>query len=85
MVLDDGSGMTVEVVCGKVGGQTSTNGATALAEARCPGAGTQIGTTATGRSIDLKGVDVGSVVKVKGGVGTFRGEKQLVLERLCTC
>lgn len=45
----------------------------------------QLGLTATGRTVDLTGVDVGAVIKVKGGVGVYRGEKQVVLERLCMC
>lgn len=90
MVLDDSSGATIEVTCGRSAAQVSrekgtvTKGATTLGEVNCAGEESQIGTTATGRTIDLKGVDVGAVMKVKGGIGTFRGEKQLVLERLCT-
>lgn len=45
---------------------------------------TQIGVTATGRTVDLTGLDIGAVVKVKGGVGVYRGQKQVLLERLCT-
>ena len=41
-----------------------------------------MGTTATGQSIDLAGVDVGSIVKVKGGIGGFRGVRQMTLERI---
>lgn len=40
------------------------------------------GLTATGRTIDLRGIDIGSVVKLKGGIGSFRGEKQITLERV---
>ena len=40
------------------------------------------GTTATGRKIDLKGVDIGKVVKVKGGLTKYRGQKQVTLERI---
>ena len=43
----------------------------------------KLGLTATGHTVDLTGVDVGAVIKVKGGVGVYRGEKQIVLERLC--
>ena len=43
-----------------------------------------MGVTTTGRDVDLGGVDVGMVVKAKGGVGTFRGTRQMLLERLCT-
>ena len=37
-----------------------------------------------GRDVDLSGVDVGTVVKVKGGVGSFREVRQMQLERICT-
>ena len=30
----------------------------------------------------MGGVDLGSVVKIKGGIGEFRGEKQITLERI---
>lgn len=36
----------------------------------------------TGKPLCLDGVDVGTVVKVKGGIGEFRGTKQLCLERI---
>ena len=42
------------------------------------------GISATGRAVDLSGVDVGTVVKVKGGVGSFREVRQMLLERICT-
>ena len=90
MVLDDSSGSTIEVTCGRSAAQVSTekdkvvNGLILLGEATHAGEGSRVGTTATGRTLDLMEVDVGAVVKVKGGVKTFRGEKQLVLERLCT-
>ena len=45
----------------------------------------QLGLTATGRTVDLTGVDIGAVVKVKGGVGVYREEKQVLLERICMC
>ena len=41
------------------------------------------GMTATGREIDLSEVDIGTVVKVKGGVGSFREVRQMLLERIC--
>lgn len=91
MVLDDSSGSNIEVTCGRSAAQVSMEKSTAikggafLGGPTCAGEDSQIGTTATGRTIDLRGVGVGTVVKVKGGIGTFRGEKQLVLERLCTC
>ena len=42
------------------------------------------GVSATGRAVDLSGVDIGTVVKVKGGVGSFRDVRQMLLERICT-
>ncbi len=41
------------------------------------------GITATGRDVDLSGVDIGTVVKAKGGVGSFREVRQMLLERIC--
>lgn len=41
-----------------------------------------VGITATGLPIDLAGVDVGSIVKVKGGIGNFRGVRQMTLEKI---
>ena len=90
MVLDDSSGMNIEVTCGRSATRGSTgkdmapNGLSALRGATGAGDESQLGTTATGRMVDLKGVDVGAVVKVKGGIGKFREEKQVILERLCT-
>ena len=40
------------------------------------------GVTATGREVDLQEIDIGSVVKVKGGIGKFRGQRQIDLERV---
>ena len=42
------------------------------------------GISSTGRAVNLSGVDVGTVVKVKGGVGSFREVRQMLLERICT-
>ena len=36
----------------------------------------------TGIAIDMGGIDLGCVVKVKGGINEFRGEKQVTLERI---
>ncbi|KAI4289349.1 MAG: hypothetical protein L6R35_001376, partial [Caloplaca aegaea] len=94
MTLDDSSGLTIDVFCRK-----ATSGAAAPAVSNttveCPGAithnydakpadGDLIFTTNEGYKVDLKGFDIGSVVKVKGGISEFRGEKQITLERICT-
>lgn len=97
--LDDYSGATIELTClHQMAVASTTDGKTdlsdqALLTSRKTNINSdngreerkQIGVTATGRTVDLTGVDVGAVVKVKGGVGLFRGEKQILLERICTC
>jgi hypothetical protein len=40
------------------------------------------GRTLQGNVLDLKDVDIGTVVKVKGGLGAYRGVPQLLLERI---
>lgn len=86
MILDDSSGATVEITCGRPKSKEPTlpkDDLNGLAKASAiPDTPTE-GTTATGRSIDLTGIDVGTVVKVKGGIGSFRGEKQVLFERIC--
>lgn len=91
IVLDDSSGATIEVTCGRqppapqIGGTKSDPlFSVDIKAAVGSAASSPVGLTATGRTIDLSGVDVGAVVKVKGGVGVFRGEKQVSLERICT-
>lgn len=95
--MDDSCGATIEVTCGRPSASASTNQATAgnphlagavtdVRNVKKDGASAgDIGVTTTGRAVDLTGVDVGAVVKVKGGVGIFRGAKQVLLERICTC
>ncbi|MCJ1284459.1 hypothetical protein MMC26_003791 [Xylographa opegraphella] len=84
--LDDSSGKIVEVTCPRdrsTGAGVPTN---IVHGATVPKTPTQPppfkGRTLSGISIDLAGFDVGSVVKVKGGIGSFRGERQLELERI---
>ena len=82
--LDDSSGQIVEVTCARdrTGITPSANSAAIPPTSAQPP--TSQGRTLSGISIDLAGFDVGSVVKVKGGVGAFRGERQLELERIST-
>lgn len=91
MLLDDSSGATIALTCGREVPSVSTVEVAALP---IPGTGAadissgvkktkQTGLTATGRTVDLSGIDIGTVVKVKGGIGIFRGEKQVILERIC--
>ena len=86
MLLDDGSGAVIEVTCGRPPSQHNT---TSPSDYNIPIAGVAKptipleGVTSTGRPIDLNGIDVGTVVKVKGKIGSFRGERQMHLERIC--
>ena len=87
MILDDSSGATIEVVCGRANEQLPK------AKSDLQQAITAKATAATGETeeryapgltaVDLTGLDVGSVVKFKGTVGTFRESRQILLERLC--
>lgn len=97
--LDDSSGATIQLTCERqavVPSKTDVNSdhsEQALLTTHEPslnsnsvrGESKQLGRTATGRTVDLTRVDVGAVVKVKGGLGVFRGEKQVLLERICMC
>jgi len=40
-----------------------------------------MGRTLTGNAIDMRGIDLGTVVKVKGGISEFWDVKQITLER----
>ena len=86
MLLDDNSGAVIEVTCGRPLSQHNT---TSPSDHNIPSAGmakptiSLEGVTSTGRPIDLNGIDIGTVVKVKGKIGSFRGEKQMHLERIC--
>ena len=87
MVLDDSSGANIEITCAR---PPSGPKDTIAKDGTQPGGFDQsarkdhrlIGWTKEGCTVDLTGVDVGSVVKVRGGIGCFRGEKQMTLERL---
>ena len=86
MLLDDSSGALIEVTCGRPPPRNTT---TTPNDHKIPSAGMAKptialeGITSTGRAIDLSGIDIGTVVKVKGKIGSFRGEKQMHLERIC--
>ncbi|KAL6717424.1 hypothetical protein ACLMJK_005339 [Lecanora helva] len=86
LVLDDGSGSTLEITCSRPT-PTRKEGEKPLpldTSAALSNSTQSEGLSATGRSIDLSLVDVGTVVKVKGGIGIFRDDKQLLLERIST-
>ena len=86
LLLDDSSGALIEITCGR---PQPPNTPTTLNDHNIHSAGLAKptmaleGVTSTGRHIDLSGIDIGTVVKVKGKIGSFRGEKQMHLERIC--
>lgn len=91
MTLDDSSGLTIEVFCKKdtrtvtpiIDTSVDAYGAITLNKALAPKYDEHVVTTSEGK-VNLNLFDVGSVVKIKGGVSEFRGEKQVTLERICT-
>lgn len=90
MQLDDSCGATIDLICGYQAAVASTTDVKPHLSHRAhlethSDERRQLGLTATGRTVDLTGVDVGAVIKVKGGLGVYRGKKQVVLERLCMC
>ena len=93
MLLDDGSGATIEVTCKRPPARatenslkdapTTADGSLIANKADVGGGISRVGISDTGGTIDFSKVDIGSVVKVKGGIGEWRGEKKITLERLC--
>lgn len=91
LLLDDSSGATIEVTCGLQAPAPAIGDAEPEpllpAEIRAAAndpVSSSVGLTETGRTVDLSGIDIGTVVKVKGGIGVFRRERQVSLERICT-
>ena len=82
IVLDDSSGENIEVTCGRVT-EESTDAKPEAQKATKDKTNAAIGKTTLNNTVDMTGVDVGSVVKIKGCIGSFRGMKQIQLERLC--
>ncbi|KAI9811247.1 MAG: hypothetical protein M1827_005579 [Pycnora praestabilis] len=92
LTLDDSSGATIDVVCGKpqnpnanantkpdptvIGDLNSKE--KELVQAQCTQGISHIGCTV----LDFKDIDIGSVVKVKGSIGTYWGARQVMLERI---
>ncbi|KAL9132358.1 MAG: hypothetical protein Q9175_006471 [Cornicularia normoerica] len=88
-LLDDSSGATIEITCARPAPKPTTRDASTTSLPEDPRLLSRLdasckGVTATGRDVDLSGVDVGTVVKVKGGVGSFREMRQMLLERIST-
>ena len=99
MVLDDSCGATIELSCKRPILPKPTKNNATLDKPKSPSVENNsqdeivlsqdqdpayAGLTDTGRTINLKGYDVGAVVKVKGGLRIFGGEQQVRLERICT-
>ncbi|KAL9075871.1 MAG: hypothetical protein Q9161_001264 [Pseudevernia consocians] len=86
-LLDDSSGATIEITCRLPAPTPPIRNANTLSLADDPTGPSgpdafSKGVTATGRDVDLSGVDIGTVVKLKGGVGSFREVRQMLLERV---
>ena len=84
-VLDDSSGETIEVTCErpKSSQQLAVDDGTYMRHASADFRDIPMdGLTCSGKRVDLAGIDVGSVVKIKGLIGAFRTERQLSLERI---
>ena len=87
-LLDDSSGATIEITCARPAPAPTAHNANATSrtgDSTVPSGldASSKGVTAMGLDVDLSGVDIGIVVKVKGGVRSFRDERQMSLERIC--
>lgn len=90
MTLDDSSGLTIDIFCRKgtdnapVTNTTVDSHGTIRSNRELKRSEDEhIYTTNEGYKVNLTDIDIGSVVKVKGGISEFRGEKQITLERIC--
>ncbi|KAL8915113.1 MAG: hypothetical protein Q9171_000416 [Xanthocarpia ochracea] len=89
MILDDSSGLTIEVFCRKdastvtstVDTSVDSYGGIQLNQVPVKKDHGHVCTTSEGK-VNLNMFEVGSVVKIKGGISEFRGEKQVTLERI---
>lgn len=92
MILDDSSGLNIEVFCKKdictvtptIDTSVDAYGAIKLNRPLVQKDDEHVVTTSEGK-VNLDFFNVGSVVKIKGGVSEFRGEKQVTLERIGMC
>ena len=96
MVVDDGSGETIEIVCGRKvlgedrdgeGNDEESPGEGKHHSYQIPSISTvtapkEIGFTLTNRTLSLIPFSLGSIIKAKGSITTFRGVRQLSLERI---
>ena len=82
-VLDDSSGTTIDVTCELAKAQSHDGRTHELSKELAMTEIPTKGVTAKGGEVNLAGVDIGSVVKVKGGIGAWKGRRQVLLERIC--
>ncbi|KAL9124732.1 MAG: hypothetical protein Q9217_005969 [Psora testacea] len=80
--LDDSSGETIEITCERPKATLPTEDTHELSRTLALPETSTKGITAKGGEVDLAGVDVGTVVKVKGGIRDWRGGRQVSLERI---
>ena len=80
-MLDDFSGATIEITCQRDTAPLSDK-TTLSGQKLVEGEDLLVGKSVTGNAVDLKGIDIGTIVKVKGGIREFREEKQITLERI---
>ena len=84
--IDDGSGVLAEVKCPRAAPSNAPFDHWSVA--RRPGemiklgAAGWLGRSNSGTDIDMRGVEVGAVVRVEGGLGTFRGNMQVTLDKV---
>ncbi|KAL8812666.1 MAG: hypothetical protein Q9200_000854 [Gallowayella weberi] len=89
ITLDDSSGLPIEIFCRKIANHATSgidtsvdnHGVITLNKISVPKDDEHVCITSEGK-VDLQDFDVGSVVKIKGGISEFRGEKQVTLERI---
>lgn len=85
--LDDSSGATIDVTCTRIqpAPQDLSAASVGLTTSRVGNNDDALllkGKTQTGNDVEFQGVDVGTVVKLKGTIGSWRSERQIQLERL---
>lgn len=88
ITIDDGSGANIEVkhrLSKQAPSDPKQNAIAPNAESNSTTldhAPNTKGVTPSGRELSLPEVDIGRVIRVKGGIATYRGQKQVALERI---
>jgi RPA family protein len=80
LIVDDSSGATIEVTCPKPEKDADGGQEKASDDLLKPDAGRLLKEQA--RANAMSSIEVGSVIKIKGKVGTFRDTRQIHLERI---